>query len=84
MVAGSTSETEMIESHRFSFLVYGAMACHGPGAYQRYADTWLTANARTQCPPHKADVLKASPDFRFRGQCGHRLVTLHALLQAGA
>jgi hypothetical protein len=30
MVAGSTSETEIIESHRFSFLVYGAMACHGP------------------------------------------------------
>jgi hypothetical protein len=30
MVAGSTGETEIIESHRFSFLVYGAMACHGP------------------------------------------------------
>jgi hypothetical protein len=30
MVAGSTSETETIESHRFRFLVYGAMACHGP------------------------------------------------------
>jgi hypothetical protein len=30
MVAGSTSETEIIESHRFSFLVYGAMACHDP------------------------------------------------------
>jgi hypothetical protein len=29
VVAGSTSETEIIESHRFSFLVYGAMACHG-------------------------------------------------------
>src|SRR6202166_3245555 len=27
MVAGSTSETETIESHRFSFLVDGAMAC---------------------------------------------------------
>jgi hypothetical protein len=27
MVAGSTSETEIIESYRFSFLVHGAMAC---------------------------------------------------------
>jgi hypothetical protein len=27
MVAGSTGETETIESHRFSFLVDGAMAC---------------------------------------------------------
>jgi hypothetical protein len=51
MVAGSTSETEIIESHRFSFLVYGAMACRAStaGAHQQYADTWPTANARTQC-----------------------------------
>jgi hypothetical protein len=54
MVAGSTSETEIIENHRFIFLVYGTMACHGPVAHHRYADTWLTANARTQWPllPH--------------------------------
>src|SRR6266404_7496603 len=32
MVAGSTSETEIIESHRFSFLVYGAMACRASTA----------------------------------------------------
>src|SRR6266446_144980 len=40
MVAGSTSETEIIESHRFSFLVYGAMACRASTAraHQRYAD----------------------------------------------
>src|SRR6266850_3753177 len=47
MVAGSTSETEIIESHRFSFLVYGRWlaALRRPGAHQRYADTWPTANA---------------------------------------
>jgi hypothetical protein len=52
VVAGSTSETEIIESHRFSFLVYGAMARRAStaGAHQRYADTWPTANACTQWP----------------------------------
>ena len=51
MVAGSTSETETIETHRFSFLVYGWLAAlRRPGAHQRYADTWPTANARTQWP----------------------------------
>jgi signal transduction histidine kinase len=35
MVAGSTSETEIIESHRFSCLVYGAMACHTSTAGDR-------------------------------------------------
>jgi hypothetical protein len=30
MVAGSTRETETIESYRFSFLVDGAMACRDP------------------------------------------------------
>src|SRR5882757_5080855 len=41
MIVASTSETEIIESHRFCFLVYGAMACplRRPGAHQRYADT---------------------------------------------
>src|SRR5260370_15778847 len=50
-VAGSTSETETIETHRFSFLVYGWLAAlRWPGAHQRFADTWPTANARTQWP----------------------------------
>jgi hypothetical protein len=39
VVAGSTSETEIIESHRFSFLVDGAMACHGPR--RSAAPQWL-------------------------------------------
>jgi hypothetical protein len=30
MAAGSTSETEIIESHRFSFLVYGLPYFDGP------------------------------------------------------
>src|ERR1700722_15911433 len=40
MVARSTSETEIIESHRFSFLVYGRWlaALRRFGAHQRYAD----------------------------------------------
>src|SRR4051812_42542070 len=52
MVAGSTSETEIIESHRFSFWCMGRWlaALRRPGAHQRYADTWPTANARTQWP----------------------------------
>src|ERR1700731_2871009 len=32
MVAASTSETEIIESHRFSFLAYGTMACRASTA----------------------------------------------------
>src|ERR1700722_7850138 len=42
MVARSTSETEIIESHRFSFLVYGRWlaALRRFGAHQRYADAW--------------------------------------------
>src|SRR5712675_2741810 len=52
MVACSTSETEIIESHRFCFWCMGRWLAplRRPGAHQRYADTWPTANARTQWP----------------------------------
>ena len=53
MVAGSTSETEIIESHRFSFLVYGAMACRASTVRCSSAICGYLAHryARTQCQP---------------------------------
>jgi hypothetical protein len=50
MVVGSTSETEIIESHRFSFWCMGRWlaALQRPSAHHRNADTWPTANARTK------------------------------------
>jgi hypothetical protein len=47
MVAGSTRETETIESHRFSFLVDGAMACHGP---VRISDMRILGSPPTPAP----------------------------------
>jgi hypothetical protein len=47
MVAGSTSETETIESHRFSLLVDGAMACHGP---VRISDMRILRSPPTPAP----------------------------------
>jgi hypothetical protein len=71
MVAGSTSEIETIESHRFVFWCMGRWlaALRRPGAHQRYADTWLTANAAPYGRYwHKADITVTMTNVRYRGE----------------
>src|SRR5580704_19650589 len=64
MVAGSTSETEIIESHRFSFLVCGAMACCAP-----YGTKFETprASARPMQSQPSAVLCNPSQDTRALG-----------------
>src|SRR5882672_5587413 len=50
MVAGSTGETEIIESHRFSFLVHGAMACRASTARCSPAPTEIAIRFRGASP----------------------------------
>src|SRR6266404_3274257 len=73
MVAGSTNETEIIESHRFSFLVYGAMACHRPVLI---SDMRILGSPLTPAPNgrfwHKADVIVALVNVGCLGKSGHQ------------
>jgi hypothetical protein len=58
MVAGSTSETEIIESHRFSFFVYRAMACHGPVLISDILSVGFTASQQTGGSAHEVSLDK--------------------------
>jgi hypothetical protein len=58
MVAGSTSETEIIESHRFSFFVYRAMACHGPVLISDILSVGFTASQQTGGSAHEVSLNK--------------------------
>jgi Ser/Thr protein kinase RdoA (MazF antagonist) len=65
VVAGSTNETEIIESHRFSFLVDGAMACRASAGIDAGAITFEGQLARLRTIAERCDLIGLKPGLAW-------------------